>query len=275
MSKQEQSRDSEEQEVKQEVYPANVENQDAKKIDNAFATKVFSYYEKRNGATMAEAYDLSFSKDDEKKFIEESRESLMKLSHPDFAESLPEKDVSLALSELAGVMADNGSDNLRGNDTEEIKQAIERSYADARKIFMDSCKKMYPSDEQQISVGNLKFEVLNLQKREIISDEPEISPSQTMKLFESNPKALAEQIDGILGRVGKKMSADALRAFDDDVVRNGVNVKESNQERLGSGIESVYKLQLMRDKLTEKMYGRKDITPTEIRQIEEARDRVK
>jgi seryl-tRNA synthetase len=78
MAKEEQFRGGEESEIRQETPPANVENQDAKKVDNAFATKVFSYYEKRNGQTIANEFDITFSKDDEKRFVRESRESLKK-----------------------------------------------------------------------------------------------------------------------------------------------------------------------------------------------------
>ena len=58
-------------------------------------------------------------------------------------------------------------------------------------------------------------------------------------------------------------------------IAEDVKETEAMEKKLGMGVISLYKLQLMRDRLTEKIYGRADITPGETRQIDEAREKVK
>jgi hypothetical protein len=77
------------------------------------------------------------------------------------------------------------------------------------------------------------------------------------------------------------MSGDQMKYFAFDVfVRNQENDIEQKgyeewEKKLGTASLSVYRLQLMIDLLVEKIYGKKDITPAEEREIDEARQGIK
>ena len=87
-------------------------------------------------------------------------------------------------------------------------------------------------------------------------------------MLKENPRKLAERIDDALYFCSDSMKSSAFYSFETDD-------EEKNKQNLGEGISSIYKLQLMRDQLTKKVYGREDIAPSEQKEMDEAREKVK
>lgn len=269
MAKQEQFRNEGEHTERQiETPPIGVEKKESG-IDNKFASNVLNYYDKRGGVTVIEAVGGAvMDKNDEKLFLDEGKKALLQLAYADNVDAIRSsgdfKQVSLPLSELMGVMAENDRQSFVEKDSEEYKLVAERQYADAKKVLMESCQKLFPEAGR---TADLRGIVEKLKKDLILpQDEPKLTGLELLK-----PQEQLDIIDGVFNRAGKRMATTSFSAFSS----NDSGRKESMQEDLGWSLESMYQLQILRDRSAERVYGRKDITPTEARQIDEAKDQIK
>src|SRR3989344_5185951 len=231
-------------------------------IDAAYFSSVSRYFNRRKEDWMADRENPSEEDLQYEQFLSAQQNVLGKVANAKQLEKLQPKDVSFALSELAGMMASNWEQDP--NSTIDEK----KEYLEAKEIFMATCKKMFPEIESEASSSIFYIEAEKLIRLGISAVS--VSMSEGGKLLKENPKELTKRINNILHTSGDAMKSYAFYGF----IAEDVKETEAMEKKLGMGVISLYKLQLMRDRLTEKIYGRADITPGETRQIDEAREKV-
>ncbi len=243
------------------------EKRETSTIDMAYSSSVARYFNRRKSECIAGRENPTDEDLQYEQFLSEQQSMLAKVANSRLLEKLQPKDISFALSELAGMMANNNPDYYGGQDpNSNVDQ--EKEYLEAKKIFMATCKKMFPEIEPEMSRSVTYTEVEKLSRLDI----PVVSVpmSEGGELLQKNPKELARRMDGILHSSGDVMKSYAFDGFCADDIKE----TEAIEKKLGTAVMSVYKLQLMRDRLTEKIYGRADMTPSETKQIDEAREKA-
>jgi hypothetical protein len=242
----------------------------ASPIDSAYAGEVSKFFnEKRRLAELTDAEDTSLF--DHENFVAMQQMSLEKLANPKTAREMKPRDAALALADLAGTMAGRNLEieaNVTGDPA--IDQASEAEHAQAKKIFMDSCEKLYPNvtvDKKDFG-NDLKRTVDGLSQAAVAPLPPDISGEELDRMAEERPQELAKRLDTILHDTGDALQDRSRISFD---VEDEQRRKEAGGH-LAAGTEMFYKLQLFRDELQERMYGRKDVTKSEAEAIDKMRN---
>lgn len=248
----------------QEVVPQIIKEGESK-IDIAYSQTVARYFNRRKEDWMRGNENPSEEDLRYEQFLTEQQNVLAKLANCELAEKAQPKDFSFALSELAGMMSSN-REIQQGVDQEALDQ--EKEYLEAKKIFLATCRKLFPEIEAEITADIPYIEVGKLNRSDISSPQ-KISMSEVRKLLKDDPKTLTRQMSNILDLAGDQMKGYAFDVFkrnqENDIDDKGY---EEWEKKLGMASMSVYKLQLMRDSLVEKVYGKKDITPAEEKEID-------
>jgi hypothetical protein len=256
-------------EVRPDLEAMETEKGATSRIDTAYAGTVSKFFnEKRKVANVTDAQDTQYF--DHDAFLAMEQQSLEKLANPEAAKALKPKDVAMAVGDLAGEMAGSSQDRA-GNRTGDPAVDAEngRANAEAKKVFMMAGEKAYP----HVTIDTANFGV-DLERTSRILREasdasfiPDMSPGDLQKMYDEDPKALAKKLDVILGKSGDLMRMRSRINFDNKDPKR----QEEANAHLAAGGEMFYKMQLMRDALQEKTYGRKDVTPEEAKQIDASR----
>ena len=262
MPKQEQF-EGEQPEEKKEI-PQVSEKREAI-TDTDYASSVARYFNRRKKYWMEAESDEDFEYG---RFLDEQQRSLAKVANAKQLEKLQPKDIAFALSELAGMMADNNLDYYGKPDPNLVGVDQEKEYFEAKNLFMTTCRKMFPEIEPEKNAVTTFAEVEKLSKQGI--GVVSIPISEGKKLLKENPRELAEQMDTIMHIAGGSMKFQAGFGFSAEDLKD----TEETEKRMGMATISYYKLQLMRDELTKQIYGRDDITHSEKKQIDEEREKV-
>lgn len=256
-------------EVRPDLESMDTEQGAVSRIDTAYAGAVSKLFnEKRKIANVTDAQDTQYF--DHDAFLSMEQQSLEKLANPDAAKAMKPKDVAMAVGDLAGEMA-GSSQHRAGNRTGDAAIDAEngRANAEAKKVFMMAGEKAYP----HVTVDTANFGVDLERTSRILREEadasfiPEMNPGDLQKMYDEDPKALAKKLDEILGKSGDLLRMRSRVNFDNKDPKR----QEEANAHLAAGGEMFYKLQLMRDQLQEKTYGRKDVTPEEAKQIDASR----
>lgn len=259
----------EEKEIRPDLEEMTTEKGEVSKIDAGYAGAVSSYFnERRRIADLSGAQDTELF--DHDAFLAEEQRSLEKLANPETAAKMRPKDAAFALGDLAGSMGAKNPErmgNVTGDATKDA--AAEREHSVTRKLFMDSAEKLFPN--VTVDGGEMGNEVARTaEKLSFEADAsfiPDLAPKDIQRMYDENPEALAMKLDEVLEKTGDLMQTRARMSFDlqDDQRRTEADA------HLAAGTEMYYKLQLIRDKLREKQYGRPDITASEQRKVDEMR----
>lgn len=256
-------------EVRPDLETMDTEQGAVSRIDTAYAGAVSKLFnEKRKVANVTDAQDTQYF--DHDAFLAMEQQSLEKLANPESARAMKPKDVAMAVGDLAGEMAGSSQDRA-GNRTGDpaIDAENGRANAEAKKVFMMAGEKAYP----HVAVDTANFGVDLERTSRILREEadasfiPDMNPGDLQKMYDEDPKALAKKLDVILGKSGDLMRMRSRVNFDNKDPKR----QEEANAHLAAGGEMFYKMQLMRDQLQEKTYGRKDVTPEEAKQIDASR----
>jgi len=251
-------------------------------VDAAYASSVYKFFGDRKSEIGEPGKPKSEEDVQREAFLNEQEAVLVKVSDKRRLEKMQPKDVSFALAEVVGVM---GATNLfRENYRFEHEGFIgepnalsEKYYIAAKKLFMDSCRKLFPKVKPELSGAVPIQQEKKLEEAGITSARGPKDILEAEKFLRNDPRELASWLDSMITLGGLQMREQSTQTtniesfpdFDDpekvDEVKN----------RLGQAIEPLYKLQLMRDAMTKRIYGREDITPSEAWQIDKARERLK
>lgn len=255
---------SEQAEAKGEVTEAKLTDVGAPRIDRRYSDEVSRYFKAARELAFIGA-EPSEEEEEFEAFLAEQQRTLEKLADPRWAKRVTPKEASLALSELAGSMATDNPETYRTGDSE-LDAQNERKYLEAKRLFMESAAKIFPDAKPEFSqlvtlMGQLS-ESVNLGRETGISD------FEVEHLMLENPKKLAEILDHQALDLGHVMMDQARLAY-------ASKDRATQETKLATAAEALYKLQLMRDKLQEHIYGRADVTPSEARKIDTIREEFK
>ena len=263
-----------EQETSREIRPDLAAAETAKgetaPTDTEYGGLVSKYFnEKRFLAEQTGAEETELHEHDE--FLAEQQRSLEKLANPVTAKHLLPRDVALPPADIAGEMtAHNPEDpELRTGD-EGADLATEGKFRESKKVFMESCEKIFPGvavDTKNFG-SDLKRTVSRLSREADNELIPDLSDAQIQDLYENDPRALAGRLDELLHKSGDELQLRGRIGFDNTDPGQRRNISGD----LAASTEVYYKLQLMRDALREKIYGRKDVTVEEAEEIDQMRE---
>ena len=259
----------ESREVRPDLEEAEAAKGETSPADTEYGGLVSKYFnEKRHIVELTGAEDTELFEND--RFLAEQQRSLEKLANPKTAKELLPRDVALPLADIAGEMTAHNPETpglLTGNEAADL--ATEGQYRESKKVFMESCKKVYPGVEVNAknfgadlkdTVGRLSREADN----ELI---PDLSDEQIQELYENDPQTLVGRLDEVLHQSGDELQSRGRIGFDN---ADPTKRREISGD-LAAATEMFYKLQLLRDALREKMYGRKDVTVKEAGEIDRMR----
>jgi hypothetical protein len=244
-----------------ETQPANTEEKESQ-IDSVYAGLVGRYFGRRKEDLMRDNENPSDEDLKYETFLNEQQSNLVNLANRKNLEKAKSKDYSFALSELAGMMAANREQDPNSNiDTD-------KEYREAKQLFMATCQKLFPEIKPEVTRDIPSIEAKQLNNLGLGGGS--IPSSESGRLLREDPKKLAIEIDQILKIDGNAMKIHAFEGFETDL-----DTTKEEEKRLGTAIPLFYKLQLMRDQLTKQIYGREDIPPSEQRQIDQTREKIK
>ncbi len=242
--------------------------------DTKFAGSVSRHFRDVYGPTGAEGDE------DVKNYRQEMESSLKRLAHAETADKTQPMEASMALSDLSRVMASTNPD-LPANQGED-----EATYLGAKKLFMESCAKVFPGTKENMeSIGlELKRAGNAIGANESIAHVSVFFTQESLegknatditKLSRENPQELAQQLDVILEHLGRNMGTNAWDTYQRDF-EGSADPGELDGVRRGlvAPVEAAYKLQLMRDQLQGQMYDHENVTPAEARAIDDIRQKV-
>jgi hypothetical protein len=260
----------EEKETRPDVEELTSEKGAAAPVDAAFAGSVSKYFnERRKVADVTDAQDTEYF--DHDAFLAEEQRALEKLANPETAAKMKPKDVSFALGDLAGSMGTKNPEQRANVSGDPAKDAAgEKEHAETKKLFMDSAEKIFPN--VAVDTGDMGNEVARTAERLSFEADasfiPDVDPKDLQRMYEQDPAALGRKLDEVLEKSGNLMQTRARMSFD---LQDGKRRTEADAH-LAGGMEMYYKLQLIRDAVREKSYGRKDITASEQRKVDEMRN---
>lgn len=178
--------------------------------------------------------------------------------------------VGMGLGELAGVMGKNNPDMFQ-NVSEDPKENEKREtqYLATKKLFMSTCAKLFP--DTQANINTLPLIIEKLEKSTDFMSETGRLSLLVNNIDESDPAQIASEIDGILMAGGNTMHTIG---FEKVFTAESNEEREKNEKILANAGEALYMLQLIRDELRKKTYGREDITPSETKEIDAIRKEI-
>jgi len=232
--------------------------------DTKYYSEIVSFFKPR----------LETSAEDEDNFGEfllEEQRALKILAEPKRAEGKQAADFSFALAELAGVTAATNPDidsNKIGH--AELDQENEQLHIKSKKLFLDSCAKVFPAAKGD-------FREWDATLKQLTDSLPQFTGVQSgygkyINFLASNPRLVARQMDDLLYFVENSVRGWALYAFNLKLNKTiDADELRKEQEKVASAMEAIYKLQLMREELRKRLYGLKDVTKADERKIDTLR----
>ena len=257
------------EEILNEKSGRNLDDSYVEKYDTEYSRRVIRFF---NNETIK-----GYRGDPEMLLLNDEMESdLKKLTHKNNLENLKPEEYSFALSYLIGQM---NHDLYKGNIDLEINKKHEIRTQQAKELFIESCKKIYPNvDEARPTDPRMLSRNLSKLRGTLFSDDKfdaidvvEIRKSEKMDPDVYKLKNIAKKL--------QEMLTDITRENNDFVIKFQLEIDggESDDEYKKSKAlinEYIYELILIRDIVYEKLYGNKDISIEDAKKIDEAREEI-
>ncbi len=286
MSEQERPKSEEPKEKAPKIAEEAIEGP---KFDAEYASATLRYFNERiKRETTGGKPEESAENKLYEQLLSQDGHSLAKMANPKLLEKIQPKDVSFALAKLTGMMAKNNlaDPNNQGEYIEsnpDVAQRMEKEYLDSKKVFMNSCEKLFPGIEINLNPATINREMIRINKVEFVDNGhsqtlgiEEIPVSEIQKMIKENPKELLQKIDKILYFVGNEIDLRAYQRFM-AVYKEGENPNnlDADEKSLAVLLGALYKLQLTKDEIIKVIYGRPDITPSERNEVDKATSDIK
>ncbi len=257
--------------VVEEPREQDQETAPVSKIDGAYGTQVSRYfkeYKKMLGEGEDSADEFSY----EQAAAEEQR-SLEALANSDKAAGMSAKDVSLALADIVGQMGKQNPEipeNLTGD--KKIDAEHEKQFAAAKKIFIDSCKKIFPKTRADFHSG-LEGALAGLtMASDATMHLTSIDGMSSQEILKMKPQEAAAQLNRLLSYSGEILQS---AAFEGGHKEKDMKKRDNVEKELAVAVEAIYRIQLMRDQLQKEIYGRSDIASGDAKKIDTVRNDIK
>ncbi len=196
-------------------------------------------------------------------FLTEQKQALSKIASPKELETLALYEVSFAIASLCHTMAAYNPD-FQFEGAELV--GVDGKYDEARKLFMDSCKKMFPDIEVAPSPADIQIQMRKIEKVNLFNlddkdagvnnpfvDLEKFGITQTLELLKTNPQEVIKRIDDVLQGISSRMNGVAYGTFESENAGEiDYEIVLSRQKRLASLIEPIYKLERIKDAIKEK-----------------------
>lgn len=286
MAKQEQPKDNETQE---NIIPATPEKTATPTIDAKYFSEVSKYFHERKAALAKERETPSEDDLLYEQFLTEEQGQLTKIATQKRLEKMQPKDVCVYLGQPISDMSHSLhmlNPDLVISVLKEDQGKLEKTYLESRKVFMDSCKKIFPDTEIKAEASTINLEMRRINRINLASIENKLddemvsqrtmSVSELMRALKEDPKKVLEEIDGLLLTYGNTIRSRTFGRFSDFQTGDIADPELSDEGKANAAVlsESLYKLQLVRDELMEKIYGGKNVTPLEKNEIDRAGQRL-
>ncbi|MCK4525008.1 MAG: hypothetical protein KAU07_01040 [Candidatus Andersenbacteria bacterium] len=249
---------------------------DTERNDTEYHCKVIKFFNNRT---------IKGYEDDSEAFLlnSEMESDLKKLTHENNLENLKPEEYSFALSYLIGQME---HDLYKGNADLEINKENEIRNQQAKELFMESCKKIYP-DVDEAHPTDLKILSHNLSELRgtLFSDDKfntidvaEIRKSKKMDPNVSKLKNIAEKMQEMIVDITRENN-DFVYNFqlETDKEKNEEDIEfvEEYKKKKALINEYIYEFMLIRDIVYEKLYGDKNVSVEGAKNIDKTREEIK
>ncbi len=174
-------------------------------------------------------------------FLRNAEKSLSRISRPKELAKTEPKDIALGMSALLNEMAASNPDNPRLD--EDQKEIERKNFLETKDIFTSTCKKTFP----EVSLGSNMKQELSRELRSL---------SQQLKAFDITITGM--KVEGKTDEELARMISDKISVGRDigDIARAEFKKSredEGTKEKLADMAKSLYKLQLIRDRLEEQV----------------------
>lgn len=240
-------------------------------VEGSQPSELLSYFDlQRKRAQPLEGPEEELSYD---QFLAEQQGALERLWAVGLEGGVEPSDVAMALSELSGNMAGRNM-NIEANHTgyPDLDLENEREYDETKKVFMSGCRKIFP--EVAVDIESESFETIcaDLEKNLGSFLAPEMSDADAARLLKEDPRKLAAWLDEALYLAGSGAKSKAWLNFGmkhDEQIGKGTDLAGYNKENdvLAGTVKGVYKLQMLRDQLQERMFGKSDISLADVEKM--------
>ena len=242
-------------------------------VDTKYYSSVSKYFEEKERILLEGGKEPDEDTKRYADFLKEAGGKLRCIASPKQLERMKIEDISYATAQLCR------SISASKEVIPEITPNEEKDFIESKRIFMDTCEKVFPNINLQLNGHMLGGELESIKRCGI---EVKLINSDTInRLLEDEPKEVIEIIEASLIMTGQEMQKMAYLSFlkedfsdsvDQEEVKN-IDV-EKTKKKLVILTRSFYIIEKMRDALVEKIYGRGDLTPEEISRIEELKEEV-
>ncbi len=192
-----------------------------------------------------------------KEFFEANIDSLYRLAKN--PEKIRPEDVSLAISQLAGLM--NAYSYPIG---ERISPEEEYRYKKAKELFMETVEKIFPDAGEVKNIATTIIQEKKILEENGVSCPFQHSSDEASTLLKENPDELLKGLEDAIFQIQDNISKRAFVSFKES---------EKGNTELAKASMSLYNLQIARDMLVKRIYS--DLfTPAEIIEIREIKKRL-
>jgi hypothetical protein len=246
--------------------PQNTEAKVFLQPENAgYFSRVSNFFNEQKGLVAGEI--VKDGEIDYENYYVQQQRSMEKLATPALAKKMKPEEVSIALAEISSHMSVNNpyiEANTTGDkslDNENVKR-----YEGAKAIFLESCSKIYPETKVLTKATTVKNTVEVLRANGLY-----LSVVEDVVAQESDPKKLAAYIDSVLYLAGNILQQRALENYQEQ----DFTKQDAANQKLAQMVKGIYELQLMRDELQQRLYGSKDKSAVDAKQIDQIREQLK
>lgn len=186
------------------------------------------------------------------------------------------------LAESISVVANSmetARQNISDPDMDELgRKEASNTYELTKKLFMESCKKLYPNESVSTHLLSRKINDIakSLNESNLMGGGNLDFIKNPEMLFQGKPKELLilvdSAFDAINSNISNKLYYDTIAESDNTVAPN-IEMPENEQKRMEIGVKSLYQLEMLRDQIRNKLYG-SDKTPEEIAKMEKIKSEI-
>lgn len=205
-------------------------------------------------------------------FLKKQQSSLESLTYSkELNENKKWDTAASALAEVSFIMALSKQDFLYNRDLKAEEDVLEdalQKYEKSKDIFMTFCAKLLPDEKIEVNTSSFLTEISRLKNlNESFGGAFTSSTSEIRKLIETNPREMARMIDDVEYSAGENVRRCAYDSFIKDLDQEF----DEKSKNIPNSVLSLYRLELMRNELNKKIYGDRNLSLKEQKQVDEIR----